>query len=103
MLKNVYDLNETQRGYRARWREETRCKHSQQKKRERNNFFFFFCQLWFYVVQSVTNKKKWVHMMTTNRLYRGGDVTCTMRVTSTTKAVRKVGANRNHKTAIRQA
>lgn len=58
MLKNVYDLNETQRGYRVRWREETRCKHSQQKDRERNNFFFFFCQLWFYVVKSVTNQIK---------------------------------------------
>lgn len=74
-------------------------------KRERKEqlFFFFFCQLWFYVVKSVTNQKKWVHMMTTNGLYRGSDVTCTMRVTSTTQAVRKVGANRNYKTAIRQA
>lgn len=42
-------------------------------------------------------------MMTTNGLYRGSDVTCTMRVTSTTQAVRKVRANRNYKTAIRQA
>lgn len=74
------------------------------KKREKGTtFFFFFCQLWFYVVKSVTNQKKWVHMMTTNGLYIGSDVTCTMRVTSTTQAVRKVGANRNYKTAIRQA
>lgn len=74
------------------------------KKREKGTTFFSFSVSFGFMWCNLSLiKKKWVHMMTTNRLYRGGDVTCTMRVTSTTKAVRKVGANRNHKTAIRQA
>lgn len=96
-----------ERGYSTQWQGKTKCKHSQQKKSNNNSCFFFlfffsffFCQLWFYMLQSLTTtlikNLRWFHIMTTNRRYRGG-LTCTMRVTVTTKAVRERGQRGSRK------
>lgn len=75
----------------------TKCKTFTAKKGNDNSwgfffFFFFLSALVLYVAVShndlKSKTKRWFHIMTTNRRYGEGELTCTMRVTSTTNAIK---------------
>lgn len=94
----MYDLNETRKRLQYAMARKNKMQTFTAKKGTTNRvfcLFFFLSALVLYVAVSHNDLnqklKRWVHIMTTNRRYRGGELTCTMRVTVTTNAIRKKG------------